>query len=173
MGMTVNLETDTVSIVRSTSGTETILTSVSHDFKNDGEYRYILELWFQGTDIRAFVNGFNVASYVTGSFRTSPGFSLHTGTINFSDLPRIYEVKAFELTEQNEQALEFDPSNLLVDFRKRMKEEIENPAERTWATYIKARKLYDKYKDQGFKNETWEEFGYPIQKPSSEEWFAN
>ena len=173
LGLSVDFETDIISIVKSNSGTEEILETTSHNFKYDGLFRYIFELSSQSTNIRAFVNGYNILSVSTGSFRTEPGFALYVPETNFSNPACIYEVKAFELTEQNDPALEFNPSNLLVEFRKSMKAEIENPARRNWTTFKRAKTLYDNFKDQGFSNETWEAFGYPIQEPSAEGWFGN
>ena len=171
IGLSVDFENDIIKLVKSVDGNERIEHQVSHNLKFVGAYRYIFELWMQGNNIHGFVNGYNIVSTATASFKAEPGFSIYVPETNFSDPVSIYEVRSFEIVEPNEPSL--NPSDLTVDFRLRIKDEIENPSERTWATYKKAQSLYTKHKDQGMSNEEWEEFGYPIREPSSEEWFGN
>lgn len=175
IALKINFTTDTISIVETIAGVETSLDSASHDFKFVGKVKYVLEIWTIGRFIYGFVNGFNIVKASTTSFRTEPGLSISFPTFNASDPPIMYTISAIETeTFPDPTALSdnADPGGLLLSFRESIKQQIENPSERTWDTYIKAMKFYEQ-RDVGMPDDVWEELGYPIKKPSAEEWFGN
>ena len=65
-----------------------------------------------------------------------------------------------------------DDSNLYLEFRRRIKNEIEMPEERNWETFKRALELYNKHRNTGFTDEEWTNLGYPIKAPTAEEWFG-
>ena len=76
-----------------------------------------------------------------------------------------------EYTSPPTRTLVTDPGDLYLQFRIAIKEKIENPSERTPETYSEAMRFYEQ-RDVGQLDETWADIGYPIQKPSAEEWFG-
>lgn len=174
IALKINFTTDTISIVETIAGVETSLDSVSHDFKFAGRVKYVLELWTIGRFIYGFVNGFNIVQASTKSFRIEPGLSISFPTFNDSDAPIMYTISAIE-TENHPDPRPIpsgDPGGLFLSFRQSIKQQIENPLERTWETYVKAVKFYEQ-RNVGMPDDVWEELGYPIKKPSAEEWFGN
>jgi len=172
IGFHVDFENDVAQLIKTIDGSPIILEQTEHQFREDGFNTYVLGLWMQGTNIHGYVNHFNLTHVLCSSFRTSQGFSIHVPEINESDPPKLFGVYVHRTNPQNDPQLT-DPSNLLVQARLLMKEEIENPATYDWTTFKKAQALWRTYKDQGYSDEQWEEFGYPMHRPTSEEWFAS
>jgi len=175
IALKVNFTTDTISIVETRAGVETVLDSASHDFKFAGRVKYIIELWMIGRFLYGFINDFNIVQASTKTFRTEPGLSISFPTFDDTDPPVIYTISAIETEDFPDPENipgEADPGGLLLSFRQSIKQQIENPSERTWETYLKALKFYEQ-RHVGMQDDIWEEFGYPIKKPSAEEWFGN
>lgn len=174
IALKVDFITDTIDLVETVGGMETTLDQASHNFKFLGRTKYDFELWRLNRFLYGFVNGFNIVTGSTTSFRTEPGLSILFPTFNSNDPPMIYTIVANEVEAfPDTVSLENDPGGLLLEHRLSIKQQIENPSERTWETYVKAVKFYERRRDVGMPNEVWEQLGYPIKKPSSEEWFGN
>lgn len=174
IALKIDFTTNTIDIVKTIGGIETSLDQASHDFKFLGRTRYDFELWMIGRFLYGFVNGFNIVKASSKSFRTEPGLSVSFPTFNANDPPLMFTISAAE-TEPfpDPQPLgEADPGGLLLTYRQSIKQQIENPSERTWDTYVKSMKFYED-RNVGMPDKLWEELGYPIKEPSAEEWFGN
>lgn len=47
---------------------------------------------------------------------------------------------------------------------------IENPSEKTWTTYQRARRYWNECLNIGYDNEKWTRKGYPIREPLPQDW---
>jgi hypothetical protein len=175
IALKVDFSTDTIEIVETIAGVETVLDTASHDFKFTGHTKYDFEIMMLGRFLYGLVNGFNIVTASTKTFRTEPGLSISFPETNADDPPIMYYISAIE-TEATEDPTppgeNADPGGLLLSFRQSIKQQIENPAERTWESFVIATKFYEQ-RDVGLSDEQWEELGYPIEKPRAEEWFGN
>jgi hypothetical protein len=171
IALKVDFPTDYVYLVEVVNGVETILDQRKRTFNFRGVRTYTFEIWTIGRFLYGFVNDFNAVRASTKNHRTEPGFSLNFPTIDGADLPAIADLTVGQTSEQAEESLPDDPSNLYLQFRLQIKEEIENPTEYTWASYQRALKLYEQ-REAGAPDAVWESLGYPIRKPSPEEWFG-
>lgn len=173
IALKINATTDTISLVETIAGVETTLDSASHDLKHLGRTRYDFRLVMLGEFISGVVNDFSIVSASTTSFRTEPGFSVSIPAFNSADPPLLYTISYTETESFPDPVdpLPYDPGELLITFRRSITQEIENPPERTWATYRRAVLFYEQ-RNVGMPDETWEALGYPIEKPSAEEWFG-
>lgn len=62
--------------------------------------------------------------------------------------------------------------DLFIQLRIFIKDAIENPATLNWATFKTAYMLYKRVINFGGSEEVWEQAGYAIRRPSTEEWFG-
>lgn len=134
---------------------------------------YDIELITMGAnDYWVLINGnpvFNNSPVLSGN-HVADGFSIEVNSedeIAFSKFA-VHDIVAFP-----DPPAEEDLSNLFLVFRKEMKEQIENPTERTWETYKAARRLWKARNSFGLSNEQWENLGYPIREPLPEEWLRS
>lgn len=171
IALRVDFPTNTLKIVETIGGIETTLDELTRSFEFQGVHVYTFELWALGKFLYGFINNYNALRASTKNFRTEPGFSLNFPTVDSADFPAIASIAAGETFPQNAPSLPNDPSNLYLEFRLQIKEEIENPTTLTWATYQRALKLYEQ-RNVGAPDTTWESLGYPIRKPAAEEWFG-
>jgi len=173
VALKVDFSTDTIRLVETIAGVETNLDSASHDLKFHGIIKYDFELVMTGSFLYGLVNGYNIVSASTESFRTEPGLSLSFPTFNADDPPIIDDIYVTETkTYPDPMPLLSDPGDLLRTWRLSIKSDIENPSVRTWDSYVKAVKLYEQ-RSAGISENTWEELGYYIKSPKTEEWFGN
>ena len=148
----------------------TVLESASHNFDTSDQVIYEAELWMSGSFIFGFINGKEVARTTLPDFTSSHGFSLNVPEINEGDAATFNEVRVRELTAFASPSL--DTSDLTVLFRVMMKEEIEEPTVRSWETYKRAKLLWERHRNLGRSDHTWGLQGYPIKKPTTEQWFV-
>ena len=176
IALKIDFMTDTIELVETIAGVETSLDQASHDFKFEGKTRYDFEIMMLGTSIHGVVNDFEIVEASTTSFRTEPGLSISFPTFNENDPPVMYTIYATETEAfpdpQPDAVLSADPTGFLLTFRESIKEQIENPTTRDWDSYVTAVKFYEQ-RNVGMSDKIWEELGYPIKKPSAEEWFGN
>lgn len=172
IALKIDFMSDTIKIVETISGIESTLAQASHDFKFIGRIRYDFEIRMVGRFHYALVNGYNILKASTKSFRTEPGISLYFPEIDDEDAPLLYSIHALYTEPFPDPQDPERPDDLLVQFRESIKQEIENPSVRNWASFVRAVKFY-KQRNVGLSDREWEELGYPIQRPSAEEWFGN
>ncbi len=172
VALKIDFLTDTIELVETTAGVETTLDLASHNFKWNGRFKYDFELWMIGSSLHGIVNGFNIVNATTTSFRTEPGLSLSFPTFNADDPPSLHRISATETETFLDPQSFNNPGDLMKTFRLAIKQEIENPTARTWDTYVRALKFYEQ-RNVGMPDNSWEQLGYPIKKPSAEEWFGN
>jgi len=172
IALRVDAPASTVKLVKVVSGTETVLAQASRTFEHLGVHFYTLEIWGFGRFLYGFINHYNILRTSEKFLRTEPGLSLNFPTIDEDDLPAIYHVRARELFAQNKPSSVTDGSDLYLQFRIDIKDQIENPTVKTWATFQHALRLYEQ-RNVGGPDRLWEERGYPIRKPTAEEWFAD
>jgi len=170
IALKMDFSTDIIKIVKVVGGTESTLNQASHDFKFSGKNKYDFEIRMLDRALYGFVNGFNIVTASTKEFRTEPGLSLYFPTVDI-DNPFIFSFSANETEAFPDPATE-GIDDIYLTFRISIKQQIEDPSERTWDTYVKAVKFYEQ-RNVGMPDASWEFLGYPIQKPSAEEWFGN
>jgi hypothetical protein len=171
VALKVDFTTGTLTLVQMISSIETVLAQTTRTYEFSGFHVYTFALWSIERFLYGFINDFNAVKGSTTKFRTEPGFSLNFPAVDPDDRPAVYQVVAQEVVTHADPSLPNDPSNLYLQFRLDIKEEIENPAERTWETYQRAIKLYDQ-RNIGVPDSVWTELGYPIEKPVPEAWFG-
>lgn len=160
-----------VKIVKVVGGTETVLATADRTFEYQGVRKYRFAVWTFGRFIYGFVNGDAAVRASTPKMRTEPGISLNFPTVDADDPARIYALSATEVIGYPAPSLPSDNSDLYLQHRLMIKEAIENPSERTWATYRTALQYYEQ-RHFGRLDHVWAELGYPIKKPTPEEWFG-
>ncbi|MHA2279765.1 MAG: hypothetical protein ACXAC5_02560 [Promethearchaeota archaeon] len=171
VALKVDFPAGILSLVQVINGTETILAQATRTYEFSGFHVYTFALWSIERFLYGFINNFNAVKGSTKNLRTEPGFSLNFSTIDAEDWPAVYQVVAQEVVNHADPSLPDDPSDLYLQFRLDIKEEIENPAERTWDTYQRALKLYEQ-RNIGAPDSVWTALGYPIEKPVPEAWFG-
>ena len=172
IALRVDFPASTLKLVKVQSGTETTLAQSSRTFEYLGIHVYTFEIWGFGRFLYGFINNYNAFRASEKLARTEPGLSLNFPTIDTADMPAIFNVGATETFAQTTPPLLTDTSDLYLQFRLDIKEEIENPTTLTWATFQRALKLYEQ-RNVGLPDRDWEALGYPIRKPTSEEWFGS
>jgi hypothetical protein len=170
IALKLDFSADTVEIYRRKAGIDKTLALVSHNLKFDGIRYYSVELWMYESKLFAFVNGAMLMEARSSDFIDAMGFSLYVPSLNESDPARFNVIVVHDLIKQIEQP-ETDPSDLIIEFRKKMQEEINNPVNRNWETFIRARKLWYYHRDIRHINEIWGDQGFPLRQPRSEDWF--
>ncbi len=176
VGLTVNFVNDTLTVT-DVDGT-TSSSTVSYNLATDKSAYYSFELWLIGNqEFFVFVNENPVLSGTTAASHAQDyGFALDVSGIPTGPDTDGAEFAAFGVNEIMEQ---FDPdpiidgSDLFLEFRQQMKNEIENPSTRNWESFQRARKLWDKQRNVGKNHLVWTAMGYPIREPLPEEWFRN
>lgn len=170
IGLSIDFESDLVTLVQATGGVELTLASANHDFKFDMLRSYLVELWMEGENLYGSINGFNIVSATSSQLNINPGFSLYVPQV--ADDPAIFRsLRVYNTAPQEARSLE-NSNSLLTQFRKNIQQLSHNPTERTWASYKLAKTHYDRNRNIGMSDSEWERFGYPLQEPSAEEWFG-
>lgn len=180
IALKIDFVANTIELVETIAGVETSLDQASHNFKFEGRTRYNFGIMMIGTSLHGVVNGFEIVQASTSSFRAEPGLSISFSTFNASDPPAMYTISATETEAFPDPSPVYfsgtatvpDTCDILLAFRQSIKQQIENPTVRDWDSYVKAVKFYEQ-RHVGYTDSVWEELGYPIQKPSAEEWFGN
>ncbi len=170
IGLSIDFESDFVTLVQATNGVEITLDSATHDFKFDMLRHYLVELWMEGENIYGSINGFNIVSSTSSQLKSDPGFSLYVPQV--ADDPAVFRsLRAYKTDPQEARSLE-NENSLLTQFRRNIQQLSHNPTERTWASYKLAKIHYDRNRNIGMSDREWERLGYPLQEPSTEEWFG-
>jgi len=138
---------------------------VSHTL-NDGS-AYTFDLWTFETTAYAFANKGLVTSAAISS-TTSPGFSININT--FSDDTWFESVTIVDLVSPTSPQLDSD--DLLVTFREDIKEIIETVDRGNYEQFKYVYQLYRQQKDTGRRHQNWNDLGYPIREPTTEEWLS-
>lgn len=172
ISLSVDFIANTVTLSKTVVGVETILDEVEHTFTFEEAKYYSIDLWMFEDVLYGKVNKDLVVIAIDSIFMEESGFSIFVPSLNLYDPVKINKVAVHELIEQEEPQLEFDNSNLLVQFRKNMEEVVESPSEFTWETYRKAFKMWRLHKDDGYKDPSWSILGYPVEPPRTEHWFS-
>lgn len=138
---------------------------------------YSVELWtLDASNYWVLINGnpvFPVSSapYAAGH-DSDYGFSLEVHEIPSSG-GKFSKFAVHELLAYNDPVPNRDGSDLFRLFRELIKEEIENPSQRNWNSFVKARKLWQNHMNTGKPNVYWEDDGLPIREPLPEEFISN
>jgi len=171
VGLTVDFVNDTLTI--SDVDGVPASTTIPYNLATDESAYYSFELWLIGNNFFIFVNENPVLSgTVAPPHAQDYGFALDVSTIP-TDGARFSTFGVNEITEQFEPDPVIDGSDLFIQFRLQIKAEIENPDVRTWASFQRARRLWDQHRNVGHSHLTWTAMGYPIREPLPEEWFRN
>lgn len=170
IALQIDSEADTVTLIKTESGVDTVLDQGTYSFEWEGIHFYNIEIGMYADTIIGLINHLEVVSATSVTFRTEPGFSLYFPTVDSQDIVALYQFKAIETLADIPPSLN-DPDNLYLQFRLNIKEQIENPAEYTWESYQKAVKFYEQ-RHVGMPDKEWALLGYPIRKPVPAQWFS-
>ncbi len=173
----VDIQDGALKIIESIGGatpSSNVLTSISHPLRNKTYYK--LELWaFQDY----YYVWLNEAFLLSAQKGTSPdistdnvGFGFHSDCVHTEKRTstRIYNVEVFALVPQPEPAYENLEYDLYTDFRKNMQDEIEAVDPGNWSQFNYAHRHWRRHNDVGHSDRHWRQAGYPIRKPTVEEW---
>lgn len=170
LSLKLNSTNQIIQLTKTENGIESLLTEAGFALQFQGVYKYILEAWTLDDVVYGFINGFKIVQATTSFVQFEPGFSLYFPSVGTADPPAIFNFSVLETEAYNNPEPLLDGSNLLWKFRISLKDQIENPSERTWDTYKEALKLYG-LRNVGQTDSAWEQLGYPIRKPNAAEWF--
>lgn len=158
-----------------TNKQSTTTTSFAGDYPlrtNDIDY-YSIELWtLNESDYWVLINGNPV--FPIDAVPTAPGHDTDYGfSIEVHNVPdnggRFAKFAVHEIVPYPDIIANNDGSDLYRIFRELIKEAIENPTQRNWSTFLKARKLWENHRNTGKSNQSWEKDGLPIREPLPEE----
>lgn len=142
-------------------------TSVSHSLFDD--VLYSLELWMLDNDVYGIINDSVVMQRTYAENKTNHGFSLYVHSLPANSPAVFFSSAIHELNPVHEPSL--DEFDLLVKFRTLIKRELEDPSDRSWRKYVKARQHWEMNRNLLYLNDVWGELGYSIKNPMTEDWF--
>ena len=171
VALSVNFENNLISLISTVSGVMTVKTQ-RYTFKTQGIVYYSIELWMIDTTIYGLVNGVDTIDTEV-PLTTNTGASISVPEINSNDPITFAKFATHELAEHAERQLEKDPSNLLVLFRKTMQGQLESVELEGWTGYKKAMAFWRKHRNKGHRNQIWEDLGYPIEHPTTEDYLVD
>lgn len=167
----LDFSTQTISLNQNDSGVLTILESTSYDLISDKLKLYAISLRFLDDNIFGYINGYRAIESMSNNLLTTHGFSLYVPEIDSSDPVGFSELSVAEVVEAVDEQLEIDNSDLMVRFRKQIRDEIKNPTSLDWSTFKKIRSLWEFDKDVKLPDKVWANKGYPIEEPTTERFF--
>jgi len=172
--LAVDMNVETVSLQKVVSGVATTLDAVSHPF-HDYNRMYFISLWNLNSNLYGFVNSAPLVQATDTSFDGEEGLSLSVPEIILDTSVIFKYVIATSLEVKPDESL--NDTDLIVRHRKILQDAINNPGgdeygARTWESYKEAYKAWTFMRNFTKTNEAWGEAGYPLRKPSTEEWFA-
>ena len=176
IALEADFENDTIKIIQYDSSkidpNQRIITleTVNHNLKFDGIRYYSIELWMLDETLYGYVNGAQIITATSESHLTEMGFSLYVPEVYLDDPPIFNAIVVHDVVEANAEQLGDDDSNLYVVFRETMTSQIENWRGTKWRNFIKARKHWHQNRHIGRRHQVWEEMGYPLSQPRSEDW---
>lgn len=173
--LTVDFSNALISLDSSISGQISTINYASYDFRSDINKYYSAELWMYEGTVYAFVNNYNAVVVATNACMDDHGFSLYvpsplSNSVQFNGIA-VHELTTLP-TAVSGSELNISNSNLSVQFRNLMTNQIDNPSTLDWNSFRRAHGLWRKRKDTTYRDETWESFGYQVQQPSTERWYS-
>ena len=171
VSVNVDFESQTISLSETIGASTTTLASADHSWIEEGLIQYNIGLWMNGNVLKAYVGRQCFLEARSLSDTTVSGFSLSVPEM-WEDTPVNFGMVVVNETDvyPNQQPVPVD--NLWLDWRLEVKQRIEQPAVRTWETFIQARILWQRAINDGMTNESWQNYGYPVEEPTPESWFA-
>jgi hypothetical protein len=167
--MTVDFDANQVILGEEYTGQSYTNTTTSHNFTVDKYYS--VELWCYEARSLAVVNMSEISSRtIQNTNSISPhGFSLVVDTLPTGGEAhfRIFAVQ--ELIPLAGNSIVDDPSNLILQFRRIVQEDLASPVN-DWHTFTRMRKMWSLRRNLGWHDETWADFGYPWPEPLPEDW---
>lgn len=130
---------------------------------------YSLELWMLDEKIYVKLNGSPVITAFWSENFQYHGFSLSVLALPSSGFASFFASAVHELTPFQNQPL-LDSSDLLVQYRELIRQQADNP-DSDWRSFIRRVETYKRHRNLGHPNDDWRTFGYPLNEPSSDEWF--
>ena len=168
--------TDTISLTKYDNFIpySTSLASASHVITSNNFYQ--LEIWNYGNLLFAWINEYLIFNGIglSGDYDEYTHFGIlnesqHTVNRTYT---RLFNLQVFLTIAQPARALEEDPTDLLVRFRKDMQTQVGTVDHDNWNQFNYAFRHWLRHKDIGRIDKNWWNNGYPLRKPSTEEWIA-
>jgi len=168
--------TDTISIIKYDNfiPSSTLIMSASHVITNNNFYQ--LEIWNYENLLFAWINEYLIFKGI--SYPSDYDEYTHFGILNESQhtvnrtYTRLFNLQVFLTIAQPDMALEADPTDLFVQFRKDMQTQVGTVSNDNWAQFNYAFRHWLRHKDTGRSDKNWWINGYPLRKPTTEEWLV-
>jgi len=166
VSVTLNFADNTIELF---DGSTISLGKITHALTNNKIY--VLELYsYEGNHIVLLNGGELLRKNWNGGY-TDHTFSLRVDTLPSDNKAVFRQVTINEVWNQIAPTKE-NTSDIVLDFRRSMIDQVDNETNKTWRNWIKSRNIWRRGLNIGHPNQTWIEWGYPIYEPSSEEWFV-
>lgn len=166
----LDFENQTIYLVKNEGSTRTVLKTESHPLGTTPKL-FETGLWMYDDTIMGFINGAYCIG-VTSSFnQTETGWSVYVPEIYENIITEFWPVSVYSLKAYpSEPTIPDDPANMYQQYRKKLKERVENPSEFTYDTFLYALTSWKDMRNWGATDEIWAELGYPIYPPLPENW---
>ena len=177
VGAIIDFDSSLLSIRQMVAGVSTTLNSVYYDWKCLSTGSHMVFFAMFSDQLFVVVDGFLALSATCSNNTDQYGFSIAVEQLESeyfpdTDITQFYFACAFQVYENPAPQLE-DSADLMVMFRKMIKEQIEDPYEYDWNSYHNALELYDNYRNVGMPDQEWAEKGYGLEYPATEKWSVN
>lgn len=170
VGTVMDFGNSTLNIRKVETGVSTTLNSRTYDWQCEYTDSHMVFLASFSDQLFVVVDGFLALSTTCSTGTDRYGFSVSVDQLDPEEITQFYFSCAFQVYENPPPQFE-SSTDLLVMFRKLMKEEIDNPPTYDWNTYHTALELYEKYRNMGMTDQEWAENGYGLEYPATEKWF--
>ncbi len=157
----VYIRGETTSLVLSTI-------NASHTFVDNN--LYVIELSMFNDDLRAYVNAAEIIKTDWDQNLTNHGTSINVLTVP-TEPASFIQFTVFENETQAQPAPNPDLSDLFLLYRILAKVEIEAQTN-DWRSFVDARTAWNRHRNLGLMNKTWEALGYSWLEPTPEAWFG-
>lgn len=142
---------------------------VNHTFTVDKQYN--IQLWMLDEMLLGVINNGLLIHKQYDQNKTNHGFSISVPDI-VNDPIFLFAIGVFELKPPVIPGEVVDGSDQLLNYRQQIKEEIENPSDKNWDTFKRAHYSWDWHRNLGHMDIGWQDLGYKIRRPYTEDWFA-
>jgi hypothetical protein len=174
--LTLDHITDIISLTEYNNSvpSTSLLTSAPHEIEDNDFYQ--LEIWSYEGKLYAWINEYLIFNGI--DYSSGYNINTHFGILNDSQHTairthtRLFNLQVFSTVDQPGLAYEADPTDLLTQFRKELQTQVNTVTHDSWTQFNYAFKHWLRHKDTGRSDNTWWNNGYPLRKPSTEEWLV-
>ena len=167
----LDLENNIIYIAKYEEPIKTVLAIQAHSFASDAEH-YQIGFWMYDDALIGFINGGYIIAAENDFNSSETGWSLYVPEIYENIITAFTSIKVYSLKEYPDTPTIPDNAlNIPQQYRKKLKNLIENPSSTSYASFVRARTAWENERNFGMKDEDWSELGYPVYTPMPESWF--